>query len=455
MDNSPETSLTDQERDVLTGNSRLPETTPSPAASPAAGSDSSESLGQAESNRKNQDRLDAAPSGARTPETVFVPEASQPGKARSPLQTPTPAHSGDAPVHFRNASAARPSKSAPYSFVRPRFISQHELLELRTLLDKTAAALEQDWGTKLRDRIRISIRQIQSGLWSDLFSAFGIELYSWADASTATDASSCNAPGANNPISSASANKRLLRFDIPGAHSVERNQDPPNWQVSWLSSKELTWCAPLIFSSSLLSNIFDRLLGGSDDPHWDNRLGFPLTALELKLFSKTAESFCDIWRQSWSEIIPLTFDPVACCNHLRLDSRNSLDPQDPIAICEFSLVWKGMEQPLYLALPYYSLDNIQRQMARARCALLNQTSFPPLETIHPGIRRARVRLSAELARTTMTAGEFTQIRIGDILTTDQPIDAPITVLIEGSPKFQAHIGQYQGCKAIQIDKTTS
>lgn len=336
----------------------------------------------------------------------------------------------------------------PYALVRPRYISQYELLELRTLLDKTAAALEQDWGTMLRDRIRVSIRQIQSSNWSDLFSVFGIEPCSTAQQASAEQTD-------NSLIGVRNRNERFLRLDDPNESSLDRDQDNLGWQVSWLSSRELTWGLPLIFPGSLLSNIFDRLLGGVDDPRWDNRLGAPLTALEQRLFCKTVESFCIVWQRSWSEIIPLTFDPVRCTKNLLLDDQNTLDQNDPIAVCELSFVWKGMDQSFYLALPYYSLNNIQRQMVRARRNLLSQKTLPPLESIHPGIRHARVHITAELARATMTAGEFTQIRVGDILTTEQPADAPIAVLVEGTPKFQAHIGQYRGCKAIQIDNPNS
>ena len=61
-----------------------------------------------------------------------------------------------------------------------------------------------------------------------------------------------------------------------------------------------------------------------------------------------------------------------------------------------------------------------------------------------------IQIEATLAKTTITLAELEALEIGDIITTDLPATAPISVSIEGRPKFEATLGQHRGQRAIQI-----
>jgi flagellar motor switch protein FliM len=46
--------------------------------------------------------------------------------------------------------------------------------------------------------------------------------------------------------------------------------------------------------------------------------------------------------------------------------------------------------------------------------------------------------------------DLIELRVGDIITTEQDVHAPLTVAVQRIPKFQASPGALKGKKAIQI-----
>ncbi|NIL97497.1 MAG: hypothetical protein GTO53_07730 [Planctomycetales bacterium] len=57
---------------------------------------------------------------------------------------------------------------------------------------------------------------------------------------------------------------------------------------------------------------------------------------------------------------------------------------------------------------------------------------------------------AELAETEMKTDELRDLRVGDVLQTDQDIGQPLTVRLDGVPRFLANLGKVDDRKAIEI-----
>ena len=68
------------------------------------------------------------------------------------------------------------------------------------------------------------------------------------------------------------------------------------------------------------------------------------------------------------------------------------------------------------------------------------------------LERTRVELRAILARTSVTLEELLTLRPGDVLTTQNPTNGPVTLLVEGQAKFRGSIGLFRGKKALRITR---
>ncbi len=68
------------------------------------------------------------------------------------------------------------------------------------------------------------------------------------------------------------------------------------------------------------------------------------------------------------------------------------------------------------------------------------------------IAEASLDVAALLAETSITMADLRNLEIGDLLTTDKPAKAPVTVTVEGIPKYVARSGQYRGNRAVRIQE---
>jgi flagellar motor switch protein FliM len=62
-----------------------------------------------------------------------------------------------------------------------------------------------------------------------------------------------------------------------------------------------------------------------------------------------------------------------------------------------------------------------------------------------------VQLTVHLAKTKIGATELAGLGIGDILATDTSVASPLTLSLDGVPRFLGRPGAFQGRKAIQIE----
>jgi flagellar motor switch protein FliM len=75
-----------------------------------------------------------------------------------------------------------------------------------------------------------------------------------------------------------------------------------------------------------------------------------------------------------------------------------------------------------------------------------------LRKLKTNVNNAPVEARAFLAQTTMKLNELLSLQVGDVLTTEKPIDREVLIQVEGKNKFLGQIGQYRGNRAIKITR---
>ena len=68
---------------------------------------------------------------------------------------------------------------------------------------------------------------------------------------------------------------------------------------------------------------------------------------------------------------------------------------------------------------------------------------------------ASVELVVHLADTQIPTRDLHNLRVGDIIATDQFVGAPLAVTIQGRTAFHAHPGAAEGRKAVRIEERTA
>ena len=122
-----------------------------------------------------------------------------------------------------------------------------------------------------------------------------------------------------------------------------------------------------------------------------------------------------------------------------------------LTIAEASGAWK-------FCLPSKCLENVRDRLLGTMPGTPTVAGSPGSATsfadasVPCGSLPATVELVAELATLRIGASELASLQIGDIITTDQGVESPLVVTVDGTPQFHARPGAFKGRRALCIEE---
>lgn len=207
----------------------------------------------------------------------------------------------------------------------------------------------------------------------------------------------------------------------------------------------------LDINPSILYPIIDRLLGGGREAGALARR--PLTDIELRIVSRITGLFLGELHDAWENVLELDLEVV------RVESNPQLvqivPPNEVIVLIGFELTIGEVRGMVNLCIPYNSIERISGKLTANSWISYGrqQTSPQNAEQIAKAINSSLVELRVQLARTRITTGELIGLRVGDLITTEHDIRAPLVAMVEGVPKFHVSPGAHKGQKAICVEET--
>lgn len=205
----------------------------------------------------------------------------------------------------------------------------------------------------------------------------------------------------------------------------------------------------LDINPSILFPIIDRMLGGGRETAPLARR--PLTEIELRLVSRITKLFLDEMCHAWENVLALKPSVV------RVESNPQLvqivPPNEAVVLVSFELTLGDARGMMNLCIPFNSIERIGGKLSAN--SWVSYAKKPPTPESKGQINRqlagSLVEVVVQLAATQITAGDLLQLRVGDIITTEQDVSDAVQVFVEGKEKFVAHPGAFKGHKAIQIE----
>ncbi len=189
----------------------------------------------------------------------------------------------------------------------------------------------------------------------------------------------------------------------------------------------------------ILHPMIDRLLGGpgvAEPP--PNR---SLTEVELSLAARIVSTFLHECSRAWRESLDLKLDLKLDLLQIESNPRllRILPADEAVIVVDMVLAVGASRGSIRLCLPGRLIDRIERRSAtKPRTPLAETAAAPTLE----------VRVT--LAETQIAAAELADLRPGDVISTETPLDAPATVAINGEARFRAKPGVFHGRKAALL-----
>ncbi len=206
----------------------------------------------------------------------------------------------------------------------------------------------------------------------------------------------------------------------------------------------------LDINPSILYPIIDRLLGGGKESGPLARR--PLTAIELRLVGKITDLFLRELHRAWENVLPLQLSVD------RVESNPQLvqivPPNEVVVLISFELALGDVRGMMNLCIPFNSIERIGSKLLANTWTTYGrrERNDETMRQIGKNLQQAPVSLCVQLASTTISTGDLIELRVGDIITTDQDCQSPLLVSVEGIPKFRALPGTYKGRKAVQVDE---
>jgi flagellar motor switch protein FliM len=198
--------------------------------------------------------------------------------------------------------------------------------------------------------------------------------------------------------------------------------------------------------------VIDRMLGGGKEMNSSARR--PLTEIELRLVGRITGEFLEELKHAWQNVVPLDLAVE------RVESNPQLvqivPPNEVVVLISFELLLGDLRGMINLCIPYNALERIGGKLSANNWVSPNRKTATPesIERVSKNLKAAPVEMIVRLADTTIAMKDLISLRVGDIITTEKDVRAPLEVDVEGVAKFNARSGAYKGRKAICIEETT-
>ena len=209
----------------------------------------------------------------------------------------------------------------------------------------------------------------------------------------------------------------------------------------------------LEISPLIIYPVIDRLLGGSNaDLFIPQR---PLTAIEMRLVSKILDRAKHALEEAWKNVLSLTFQLEETESNPALVQ--IVPPNEVVVVVGFELKMGGRAGTMSLCIPYNVIEPVVDKLSNQTWAAYKRnTGNKQLRHRMAGhLDSAKLEVNSVLADTTIKLSDLMSLQVGDIILTEKPASAPLTLAVEGKRKFIGQLGQYRGNRAFKVQRPLS
>ncbi|MBN6185821.1 flagellar motor switch protein FliM [Aneurinibacillus sp. BA2021] len=194
--------------------------------------------------------------------------------------------------------------------------------------------------------------------------------------------------------------------------------------------------------------MLERLLGGQGGTA--NTIG-TLTEIETtimeRIFSRALYSFAEAWKTV------IEIEPELELLEVNPQFMQIVSPNETVAVISFSTKIGETTGMINLCLPHVVLEPLMIRLS-AHYLLSTQKKARNEEEVHileERVRKAKIPLIAELGTSVISASEFLNLSVGDVIQLDQRTEDKVTVRIGQRAKYLARPGISKGRSAVLIE----
>ncbi len=212
----------------------------------------------------------------------------------------------------------------------------------------------------------------------------------------------------------------------------------------------LRGAAVMVIESKLLYALVDSFFGGNDVPYTKIE-GKDFTQIEIKIARRVVLSAIDDLEKAWEPVYPLKIGY----------SRTEINPQfvavvpptDVVIATTFDVELEKVSGTIKIVIPYATLEPIKSKLSVGFQSEQLEVDFIWINRIKEQIMGTSTNLLVKLGDANISVRDLMELSPGDIIQLDNDATVPLSVLVEGVPKFKGIPGLLKGNRAIKITES--
>jgi flagellar motor switch protein FliM len=152
--------------------------------------------------------------------------------------------------------------------------------------------------------------------------------------------------------------------------------------------------------------------------------------------------------QAWQPVVPIAFNYVR--SEVNPQFATIIPPTDVCIVVRYEVEMDRLMGRMALVLPYSTIEPIRSKLYASYQSDQLEVDAGWIARMKKRLYEVPVEILVEFGRTHLKGAELLNMEVGDVIMLDSDLTQPLTVMVQGVPKFKANPGILRGNQAFQV-----
>jgi flagellar motor switch protein FliM len=238
---------------------------------------------------------------------------------------------------------------------------------------------------------------------------------------------------------------RVVSTDIVKFDEFQRSLPVPS-SLHVFRMESLRGQGLIVIESKLVFAVVDAIFGGTG--LWETKItGRGFSAIETRMAKKVVLGALEDLEKVWSPIHAVSTKYVCAEVDPRFAAITS--PTDTVLATLFEVEWGNVSGSITICLPYTAIEPV---IPKLKIQFQNEKTVDQawIRRLRTKLLQTEVEMVAELGISDITPRQLFEFEPGDTIMLGNDITNPLSMKVEGIPKFKGFPSVSRGAKAIRV-----
>ena len=164
------------------------------------------------------------------------------------------------------------------------------------------------------------------------------------------------------------------------------------------------------------------------------------------LFEKAIENL----KEAWSSVVDI--DPILTDLEVNPQFLQMVSPNETVVVISLNTTIGETSGMINICIPHVVLEPMIPKLSVHYWMQTSKKAREPeeIKAIENRLKHAKLEVTAQLGKSSITVNEFLNLSVGDVIQLDQKIDEPLVINIANNPKFLGQPGNKSKKMAVQV-----